>query len=311
MKFIFVLLFSIVSIASLSQVIATDTLYPYALKKSEENNNEYRVLFSNSNLYFTGRENAVKEVLEKAIRKTDPLLISYNSETYEIVSTATLGLSKLEKFLDIYDSLSFGTFTFNKDKSFQKNVRRLEDAVERTNKNYRRETTTDSIAFYFNYFNAMSCEKVERCDAQNRCIPYDYKINGCNARAHWMKKLLNEQFNLDCKKIFSEGNLIANNNSNCGKKCVFWGWHVAIALYAKDVQGNLQEYILDPSLFNKPVTRQEWIDAQTFTCPSTGRKGVVQEVYVKDSHIYTPNGSTDPYYISTQNLIAKFCKQCH
>ena len=57
-------------------------------------------------------------------------------------------------------------------------------------------------------------------------------------------------------KVWIFGNLRAasQNNPNCQ---VFWGWHVAPTL---SVGG--QTYVIDPSLFNGPVTQATWAGVQ-------------------------------------------------
>jgi hypothetical protein len=310
MRYLISLLFSFSALESFSQEYIIDTLYPYSIIKDSISTKRFQVLFSNSNMTYFATGKSALRVVENAIKKNQPISFNYSESRAEINSLKIIDFSDLEKFLDFYDTLEFRGFKFNKDISFERNKRLLDFEVIRLEKALRDTISLDSAKVIFQFLISQSCENVNKCERDNPCIPYDYKTNGCNARAHWMKKLLNEKFNIECKKIFTEGNLVAVNGGNCGKKCVFWGWHVAILLYVRNSDDTISEVVLDPSLFNRLVSKDEWIKAQEMLC-TTSRKGKVKSISIEPSFVYTPNGSTDPEYIDTKRLIGKFCKNCH
>nr|QGQ63533.1 protein glutaminase [synthetic construct] len=92
------------------------------------------------------------------------------------------------------------------------------------------------------------------------CISFDYPVDGCYARAHKMRQLINEN-GYECKKEFVYGDLRArygvkmSNQDGC---CVSWSYHVAVLLTYKDEKGVLQECIIDPSLFDTPISDSDW-----------------------------------------------------
>lgn len=96
----------------------------------------------------------------------------------------------------------------------------------------------------------------------SRHIPFDYTKDGCWARAHKMVQILNE-LGYKCEKQWIIGNLGATsvNNANC---CIEWGFHVAPVIKKANYGKNSIEYavyvdvVMDPSLFNEPVTVDKW-----------------------------------------------------
>jgi Glutaminase len=87
------------------------------------------------------------------------------------------------------------------------------------------------------------------------CIPFNYPDDGCWARAHEMCRLMIAA-GITPNKVWIFGNLRAasQNNPNCQ---VLWGWHVAPTLSV-----GAETYVIDPSLFNGPVTQATWAGVQ-------------------------------------------------
>jgi hypothetical protein len=87
------------------------------------------------------------------------------------------------------------------------------------------------------------------------CIPFNYPDDGCWGRAHEMCRLMLAA-GITPNKVWIFGNLRAasQNNPNCQ---VLWGWHVAPTL---SVGG--ETYVIDPALFNGPVTQATWAGVQ-------------------------------------------------
>lgn len=89
------------------------------------------------------------------------------------------------------------------------------------------------------------------------CIPFLYPDDGCWGRAHEMAGRIVSVGN-GPGKVWNYGNLRANtrNNPNC---YVRWGWHVAPILC---ITGWREYAVIDPSMFNAPVSVSTWKNAQ-------------------------------------------------
>jgi hypothetical protein len=91
-------------------------------------------------------------------------------------------------------------------------------------------------------------------------IPFQFPGDGCWARAHEMVRLIERHFNYATQpvaaKIWNFGTLTVktDNNPTCS---VSWGYHVA-PVVATD-SGPL---VIDPALFDRPVSIQKWQDKQ-------------------------------------------------
>ena len=102
--------------------------------------------------------------------------------------------------------------------------------------------------------------------ASSPCITFRYPVDGCYARAHKMRQILNNA-GYDCEKQFVYGNLRAST----GTCCVSWVYHVAILVSFKNASGVVEKRIIDPSLNSTgPITDTAWRAACTnSTCGST------------------------------------------
>lgn len=96
--------------------------------------------------------------------------------------------------------------------------------------------------------------------AKNPEIPFQYPEDGCYARAAKMSMLL-EQEGVFTGKVFMEGDLCVDTKS-CPMGFVKWWYHVAPVVLVKK-NGKLEPYVLDPSLFKKPVPVKLWQHLQT------------------------------------------------
>ncbi len=92
-------------------------------------------------------------------------------------------------------------------------------------------------------------------------IPFDYPADGCYARAHEMSMLL-EKEGVITGKAFIEGDLRVETPSST-KGYVEWRYHVAPMLVVKERENSYKIYIIDPSIFDKPVPVEEWQKIQT------------------------------------------------
>jgi Glutaminase len=132
------------------------------------------------------------------------------------------------------------------------------------------------------------------------CIPFEYVRDGCFARAHKMRQIINNDFGYCSEKVFSYGNLsvLATKWGGC---CVGWVYHVAPLVRVK-INNGIYCYVIDPGMFDKPVLLSEWLAAQVNTGCSPG--AVVTNYSVQPGSAYTPVGggvsySTDPNYAVT------------
>jgi Glutaminase len=120
------------------------------------------------------------------------------------------------------------------------------------------------------------------------CIPFLYPDDGCWARAHEMCRLMLAQ-GAHPRKIWISGNLHTptKNNPAC---FVNWGWHVAPTLCVRTRLFRHIEEVIDPSLFNVPVSEVTWKgvqgDANATLTPTAA------SVYMRPSQ-------TDPTYSQT------------
>lgn len=99
----------------------------------------------------------------------------------------------------------------------------------------------------------------------DKLIPFDYKDEGCFARAHQMFRDITNQGYLSFK-IWNYGSAYPNGNSlkveyqddAKNKKTVTWTFHVAPVVVVDVGGGKLQYMVLDPAIFDAPVTVAVW-----------------------------------------------------
>jgi hypothetical protein len=104
-------------------------------------------------------------------------------------------------------------------------------------------------------------------------IPFHYPPDGCYARAHRMEELLTEM-GYGSEKVFAlrgKRPLVAETQyaRDVEGNQVTWAWHVAPIVKVLDPQRGLIETVLDPSLYERPISLTEWEglmgDSRTFT----------------------------------------------
>lgn len=116
-------------------------------------------------------------------------------------------------------------------------------------------TVSATLAQAQQMFNLVSPKVCCPATAAAPCIPFNYPDDGCWGRAHEMCRLMIAA-GITPNKVWIFGNLraVSQNNPNCQ---VLWGWHVAPTLSV-----GAQTYVIDPSLFNGPVTQATWASVQ-------------------------------------------------
>lgn len=90
----------------------------------------------------------------------------------------------------------------------------------------------------------------------DKTIPFRYPIDGCYARATKMAQIA-EKKKIKMAKIYVEGFLVVKTDYEEMAE-VNWGWHVAPIAYVKKATGETEVRVFDPSLFDRPVTIEEW-----------------------------------------------------
>jgi hypothetical protein len=105
-------------------------------------------------------------------------------------------------------------------------------------------------------FDAMRATTCDPLNVPPPCIPFLYPDDGCWGRAHEMSRLM-LAMGLCPKKVWSRGSLHVRtrNNPNCE---VYWGWHVAPTLCVRTGFLRRTRMVIDPSLFDTPVTKADW-----------------------------------------------------
>jgi Glutaminase len=150
------------------------------------------------------------------------------------------------------------------------------------------------------------------------CIPFQYVIDGCYARAHEMRRIITTQYRYCCEKVFSfavDGfDRLAVRADKWGGCCVTWWYHVAplvrvrISIKKLGLSAELA-MVIDPGIFDKPVLLTSWLAAQQNAgCHPNAR---VSMYSIQPGSAYTPawgstsSFTTDPSYTATSaTLIA-------
>lgn len=146
------------------------------------------------------------------------------------------------------------------------------------------------------------------------CIPFQYVIDGCYARAHKMREIIRTKYNYCVEKVFSFANVgtqrLSVRANKWGGCCVTWWYHVApliriktvIKLRYRTITLNLA-YVIDPSMFDQPVLLSTWLAAQKEpTCHSNPN---VSSYTIQPGSAYWPANNagtmfdTDPSLTST------------
>lgn len=151
----------------------------------------------------------------------------------------------------------------------------------------------------------------------NPCIPFQYVIDGCFARAHKMRWIIEKQFGYCSEKVFSfatEGShKLAVKANKWGGCCVEWWYHVAPVIRVKSRFGRLlksQAYVIDPGMFDAPVLLSTWLQAQeNLGCNANAH---VDAYSIQPSSAYTPTYpggtpyATDPNYALTDAKLVEY-----
>lgn len=168
----------------------------------------------------------------------------------------------------------------------------------------------------FDYCAAQSCHLPGPTQV-TPCIPFQYVDDGCYARAHKMRWIIEKHFGYCSEKVFSFAtveshklNVKANKWGGC---CVEWWYHVTPLIRVKSTRGMRTitlAYVIDPGMFDKPVLLSTWLAAQKTT--SCNPNSMVDSYSIQSSSAYTPsypNGTpytTDPNYFQTNSTLTGY-----
>ncbi|MCY4644652.1 MAG: protein-glutamine glutaminase family protein [Bacteriovoracales bacterium] len=85
-------------------------------------------------------------------------------------------------------------------------------------------------------------------------IPWDYKRDGCYARAHLTAKRF-EELGVHVDKAWLRGDLGFEESDGT---FIRWNFHVAPTVYVKSPEGQTQKFVIDPAFFDRPVPVALW-----------------------------------------------------
>lgn len=127
-------------------------------------------------------------------------------------------------------------------------------------------------------------------------IPYNFPIDGCYARATAMARIAQKQ-GLTMGKVFTTG-MLQVKTGNPAYPLVQWGWHVAPTINVRTEDGQVQRMVFDPSLFDRPVTVEEWNQRMLDEVPPEkgGFKPVIHRTFFTSRHQQFPNGTDATYW---------------
>lgn len=94
-------------------------------------------------------------------------------------------------------------------------------------------------------------ELFDKARAMNE-IAWNYKADGCYARAHLMAREF-EKEGIHVDKAWLKGDL------GLPEENIQWNYHVAPLVYVKDANGKVTPTIIDPSVFPAPVPLEAWV----------------------------------------------------
>lgn len=235
--------------------------------------------------------NSDKDLLNKALKST-------SGDIYQIYTIGVGGSSRIVKIEPANDEKLQEFQKWKKEsQEFEQNLKTS------SSKNLRTVAMSTSFASYTDVVNAFNYVKTFACtNSSSSCIPFRYIKDGCYARAHKMKQLIELQYGKTTDKIFSIGSLTAKSSTySC---CVNWGYHVAPLVYVGTAQ-----YVIDPSMFSGPVSPTTWKNAQLAnSCNGVSTSSLYSNLYIKPGNTYRYNKllgtyDTDPNYSNTNSII--------
>jgi hypothetical protein len=146
------------------------------------------------------------------------------------------------------------------------------------------------------------------------CIPFQYVRDGCYARAHKMRWIIETRYRFCCEKIFSFANhppdRLDVQATKWGGCCVEWWYHVAPLVRVRLGRLAVLLLVIDPGMFNKPVLLTTWLAAQENTACNPNAH--VSMYSIQPSSAYCPANyagtafTTDPNYTQTDATLTAY-----
>jgi hypothetical protein len=170
----------------------------------------------------------------------------------------------------------------------------------------------------FNYCASQGCNNPPPYTITN-CIPFQYVIDGCYARAHKMRQMISKKYGYCVEKVFSFAipppNKLAVKANMWGGCCVMWWYHVVplLRLNVKPKYGRPYQlcYVIDPGMFTTPVTLATWLQAQKNT--GCNPNANVTSYSIQPGSAYWPSFygnpnvfGTDPNYTLTEQTLINY-----
>jgi hypothetical protein len=149
------------------------------------------------------------------------------------------------------------------------------------------------------------------------CIPFQYVRDGCYARAHKMRQIIETKYGYCCEKVFSFANqnqdTLAVRADKWGGCCVAWWYHVAPLIRVRlSILGVtfVLALVVDPGMFDKPVLLSSWLSAQKNTACDPDAN--VSMYSIQPGSAYGPANyagtafTTDPTYAATEATLVAY-----
>lgn len=181
-----------------------------------------------------------------------------------------------------------------------------------------------NLATATNIFNALRNEgcRIIGPSITGQKIPFQYVADGCYARAHKMRQIIEGTYGYTSYKVFNyvdqcfpSGSLRVSATLWGNSCCVSWWYHVAPYVRVQTASG-IVNYLMDPSMHTAPVLISTWLNAQKNTGCGYSNSTVTKQAYFTSS-AYAPNSynystctagfSTDPGYAAANATCAAYC----
>lgn len=222
-----------------------------------------------SNTYYT----QIKSYLDEAIEKKIPLRVTLtHRDEVQVINPAS------EEEIASFAQLELQERKVEEDKQIKRVLPNM-----------------DVFNEIFDYMEAQGCD--EPTVEIDQCISFQYVVDGCYARAHKMRLVLMDKYGYSCEKVFSYEGPSGYLAVDAGDCCVYWWYHVAplVSVYEGGV---INKYVMDPSMFEEPVTIGEWTGAQeNMSCSPYADFG---EFEITRGQFYSPGWGSD--YSTDDNL---------
>lgn len=142
-------------------------------------------------------------------------------------------------------------------------------------------------------------------------IPFKFPADGCYARAHLMVRRMAERYGLSIdsmQKVIIEGKLTvstAYTYPGWNDTTITWRYHIAPLLNVQNPDGRTTPMVIDPSLFDHPVTIDEW--SRYMNDPDATPQIVDRHVYALGSSL--EDDVADQEAQRTLEAYMKYCKE--